>query len=174
MRLWTGNKPRVIDCSEDFPEHLALPRGSLGAVVDLLERHKIRIELRDERHVGVPVSLRFHGALTAAQREAAEAMAAHDIGVLAAPTAFGKTVIAAWLIAERGVNTLVLVHRQQLADQWRERLATFLDVEPRSIGQFGAGRNKSKGNDRYRHAPEPEHQGSGQGCGRQLRARRGR
>jgi len=72
-------------------------------------------------------------------------MAAHDKGVLAAPTAFGKTVIGAWLIAKRGVNTLVLVHRQQLADQWRERLAAFLDLAPRSIGQFGAGRNKGRG-----------------------------
>ena len=145
MRLWTGNKPRVIDCSEDFPAHLALPRGALDEVSSLLERHGIRVGIRDERQSGVPVSLRFHGELTPAQREAAEALAAHYLGVLAAPTAFGKTVIGAWLIAQRGVNTLVLVHRQQLADQWRERLATFLDIPPRSIGQFGGGRNKGRG-----------------------------
>lgn len=145
MRLWTGDKPRVIDCSEDFPEHLALPRGSLGEVLKLFEGHGIWVEVRDERQAGVPVSLTFHGELTPAQLEAAEAIAAHDFGVLAAPTAFGKTVIGAWLIAKRGVNTLVLVHRQQLADQWRERLAAFLDIPPRSIGQFGAGRNKGKG-----------------------------
>ena len=53
-------------------------------------------------------------------------MLAHDTGVLAATTAFGKTVVAAWLIAQRGVNTLVLVHRRQLLDQWIERLSTFL------------------------------------------------
>ncbi len=145
MRLWTGDKPRVIDCSEDFPEHLALPRGSLGEVLKLFESHGIWVEVRDERQSGAPVPLTFHGELTAAQLEAAEAIAAHDIGVLAAPTAFGKTVIGAWLIAKRGVNTLVLVHRQQLADQWRERLAAFLDIPARSIGQFGAGRNKGKG-----------------------------
>ena len=145
MRLWTGDKPRVIDCSEDFPEHLALPRGSLGQILKLFESHGIWVEVRDERQAGAPVSLTFHGELTAAQLEAAEAIAAHDIGVLAAPTAFGKTVIGAWLIAKRGVNTLVLVHRQQLADQWRDRLAAFLEVPARSIGQFGAGRNKGKG-----------------------------
>jgi hypothetical protein len=94
---------------------------------------------------GVIHSLTFRGELTVAQQEAANALAAHDLGVLAAPTAFGKTVIGAWLIAQRGVNTLVLVHRQQLADQWRERLSTFLDIPPRSIGQFGGGRNKGRG-----------------------------
>ena len=145
MRLWTGDKPRVIDCSEEFPEHLALPRGSLEQVIKLLEGQGIWTTVRDERHSGVPCDFTFSGELAPEQLQAAEAMAAHDIGVLAAPTAFGKTVIGAWLIARRGVNTLVLVHRQQLADQWRERLAAFLDLPPRSIGQFGAGRNKGRG-----------------------------
>lgn len=145
MRLWTGGKPRIIDCSEEFPQHLALPRGSLEEVVKLLEGQGIWTTIRDERRPGTAFDFTFKGELTTEQRAAAEAMASHDIGVLAAPTAFGKTVIGAWLIAKRGVNTLVLVHRQQLADQWRERLAAFLDLPPRSIGQFGAGRNKGKG-----------------------------
>jgi superfamily II DNA or RNA helicase len=76
---------------------------------------------------------------------AANAMAAHDIGVLAATTAFGKTVLAAWLIARRGVNSLILVHRQQLLDQWVERLATFLDVPAKSIGRLGGGRKTLTG-----------------------------
>ncbi len=145
MRLWTGGKPRVIDCSEEFPDHLALPRGSLEEVIKLLESLKIWVTVRDERQNGTHSDLSFTGELSEEQRVAAEALAAHDVGVLAASTGFGKTVIGAWLIARRGVNTLVLVHRQQLADQWRERLAAFLDIPPRAIGQFGAGRNKGKG-----------------------------
>ena len=69
----------------------------------------------------------------------------HDDGILCAPTAFGKTVIAAWLIASRKVNTLVLVHRRQLLDQWRERLATFLNLPVKSIGQIGGGRRRATG-----------------------------
>ena len=79
------------------------------------------------------------------QQLAANALAAHDIGVLAATTAFGKTVVAAWLIARRGVNTLVLVHRQQLLEQWVERLASFLGVPAKSIGRLGGGRKKLTG-----------------------------
>ncbi len=74
---------------------------------------------------------------------AAEAMASHDTGVLAATTAFGKTVIAAWLIAQRRVNTLVLVHRRQLFDQWVERLSTFLGVPSKSIGRVAGGRKRT-------------------------------
>ena len=65
--------------------------------------------------------------------------------MLAATTAFGKTVVAAWLIAQRGVNTLVLVHRRQLLDQWIERLATFLGLPVKSIGRIGGGRSRPTG-----------------------------
>jgi superfamily II DNA or RNA helicase len=87
----------------------------------------------------------FQGELRTEQKIAAEAMLKHETGVLAATTAFGKTVIAAWLIAQRGVNTLVLVHRRQLLDQWIERLATFLDLPTNSVGRIGGGRNKPTG-----------------------------
>jgi hypothetical protein len=46
---------------------------------------------------------------------------------------------------DRQVQTLVLVHRQQLLDQWRERLAMFLGVPVKSIGQIGAGKALRKG-----------------------------
>ena len=61
-------------------------------------------------------------------------------GILCAPTAFGKTAVAAWLIAKRKVNTLVVVHRQQLLDQWQERLRMFLDLPAKSIGHIGGGK----------------------------------
>ena len=72
-------------------------------------------------------------------------MLAHDTGVLSATTAFGKTVIAAWLIAQRGVNTLVLVHRRQLLEQWVERLSAFLDLPSKAIGRIGGGQRKPTG-----------------------------
>ena len=123
MRLPTFGKPRVIHCAEDGPKYLALPRGCLAETQDLLASLGIEATLRDERFGGTPLDVRFHGELRPEQQLAANAMAAHDTGVLAATTAFGKTVVAAWLIAHRGVNSLVLVHRQQLLEQWVERLA---------------------------------------------------
>src|SRR5260370_1726376 len=89
--------------------------------------------------------LEFRGELRQEQLLAARAILAHDIGVLSATTAFGKTVIAAWLIAQRRVNTLVLVHRRQLLEQWVERLRTFLDLPVKSIGHIGGGRKKPTG-----------------------------
>jgi membrane protease subunit HflC len=124
MRLPVWDKPRIIACAEDHPEHIGLPRGCLEETLDLLKALKIRVELRDERFEGKQLDLAFSGELRPEQQKAAAAMLKHDCGVLAATTAFGKTVLAAWLIAKRGVNTLILVHRQQLMEQWVERLPT--------------------------------------------------
>ena len=66
-------------------------------------------------------------------------------GFSALPQLFGKTAVAAWLIASRKVNTLILVHRQQLLDQWHARLAMFLGLPAKSIGQIGGGVAKRSG-----------------------------
>ncbi len=145
MRLPTFDKPRVIACAEDHPLHIGLPRGCLEDLKGVLASLKIEPVVRDERNTGVPFPVSFHGTLRPEQQAAVDALAAHDTGVLAATTAFGKTVIAAWLIAKRGVNTLVLVHRQQLMEQWVERLATFLDLPAKAIGRIGGGRKKPTG-----------------------------
>lgn len=145
MRLPTYAKPRIIHCAEDHAKHIGLPRGCLEEVKELLDGLKIKLVLRDERVAGRALDVSFTGELRPDQRAAAEAMLRHETGVLAATTAFGKTVLAAWLIAQRGVNTLVLVHRQQLLEQWIERLSSFLGLPAKEIGRLGGGRKKLTG-----------------------------
>ena len=145
MRLPTFNKPRVIACGEELANHIALPRGCLVEVIELLKSHRIKPEVSDERFVGRPIELEFSGRLRPLQQDAVEAFVQYDEGILCAPTAFGKTAVAAWLIAARKVNTLVLVHRQQLLDQWHARLAMFLNLPTKSVGQIGGGTTKRSG-----------------------------
>jgi len=145
MRLPTFNKPRVIACGEDLANHIALPRGCLWEVVELFEAHGIKTDIRDERVAGLPIDVEFSGQLRPLQKDAVSMIAQHDEGILCAPTAFGKTAVAAWLIAGRKVNTLVLVHRQQLLDQWHARLAMFLNLPAKSIGQIGGGKSERTG-----------------------------
>lgn len=145
MRLSTFGKPRIIGCAEDFPSYVGLPRGCLDDALELIKTHNIKPELGDKRFGGVSINVTFKGELRPQQQEAAQHLSAHDYGILSAPTAFGKTVIAAWLIASRKVNTLVLVHRRQLMDQWRERLALFLGMELEDIGQVSGGKKRVTG-----------------------------
>lgn len=157
MRMPTFNKPRVISCSEDFENYLAIPRGCEDDVHHLLKEYKVKWHRIDETNHGRSINVEFNGVLSKEQSDAVDALLEKDNGVLSAATAFGKTVIGAKLISRRKVNTLVLVHRQQLMSQWAERLSEFLLIHEalpelpiksgrkqklNLIGQLGAGKNR--------------------------------
>lgn len=160
MRMPTFNKPRVISCADETNEYLCLPKGCETDVVNLLNEFDVDVEWIDKGNLGRPIDVDFVGQLREEQQSAINAMMKYDNGVLAATTAFGKTVLAAKLISERKVNTLVLVHRQQLLAQWKDRLTEFLTINEelpvlerkrgrkknRSlIGQLGAGKDNLSG-----------------------------
>jgi len=145
MRLPTFGKPRVISCAELFSKHVALPRGCLDGLISLLGSVGIAAELRDERQQGQLLAARFLGELTPEQSESAATLLKHETGVLAAATAFGKTVVAAKMIAARERNTSVLVHRRQLLEQWVARLQAFLDIPPGGVGIIHGGKKRPTG-----------------------------
>ena len=145
LRLPVWNKPRLIGCAENYPQHIGLPRGCLDAVLELFEQNGIGSKIQDERLSGIRISARFAGTLRKDQKAALGELLKHDIGVLHAPTAFGKTVTTSAMIARRKVSTLVIVHRTELLRQWQERLTGFLDISKCGLGTIGGGRSKPSG-----------------------------
>lgn len=154
MPVW--NKPRIICCAEFDNGYLCLPRGCADDFTSFAEGKGVKLSWQDDRNPGCMVDVTFSGKLRDEQQAALDALSAHDNGVLSATTAFGKTVIGAALIGQKKVNTLILVHRQQLLNQWQSRLGEFLVVkeelpeEPKKrgrkkrrdiIGSFGAGKD---------------------------------
>lgn len=145
MRLSTALIPRVIACAEDLREHIALPRGCLPEAEDMLGEYGTKLAVTDEREAGAPVDFAFQGTLTPLQEQAVKALLAHETGVFVAPPGIGKTVVGTYLVAARKTSTLVLVHRKPLLDQWIGQLALFLGIEPKDVGQIGAGKAKPNG-----------------------------
>jgi len=145
MRLPVWDKPRIIGCAETFPLYIGLPRGCLEAILALLQENDIRAEIEDKRVSGRKVVVKFTGTLRKDQKTAVRVMLQHEVGVLCAPTAFGKTIIAAALIVRRKVSTLVLVHRTELLRQWQERLTGFLELPQGVLGCIGGGSKKPTG-----------------------------
>src|SRR3990167_7913390 len=145
MRLPVYGEPRIIGCAHDYTNHIGLPRGCIDDIKKLLHDLKIKYTIQDKLNSGQPLKTKFTGKLRPGQDDAATTMLKTDVGVLSATTAFGKTVVAAWLIEKRQVNTLILVHRKQLQEQWVERLLTFLDLPRDAIGRIGAGHKKPTG-----------------------------
>jgi superfamily II DNA or RNA helicase len=142
MRLSTALTPRVICCAEDFQKHIALPRGCLNELEDFLKMYGVSVDIKDERFEGTEIDISFHGQLTPLQQEASNILMNHETGVFVAPPGIGKTIVGIYLISARRKNTLVLVHRRQLLEQWRVQLASLLGIDLRKIGMIGGGRDK--------------------------------
>lgn len=145
MRLTTYDKPRIVSCASLHRRHVELPRGCLEEVLELLNAHGVRADIDDQRDLGAALTCQFTGILRTEQQIAVGALVPHDCGVLAATTAFGKTVVAAAMVALRQRSTLVLVHRKELLTQWVERLKQFLSIDADQIGVIGGGKRKPAG-----------------------------
>ncbi len=146
MRLSTYNKPRVISCSEQKGQYLCLPRGSRQAIEQLLHYYPIKYQLVDKTNPGKSIHYPFHFILNEDQQLAFEEIMKSRYGILSAVTGFGKTVLAGKVISERKTNTLILVHRQQLLEQWHDKLSMMFDIDKNLIGTLCGGRKKLTGN----------------------------
>lgn len=121
--------PRIIACHEEEPPYIGLPRGLWDELTARLKAAGIPYSYEEKRCSGQPLHASFCGTLYPIQQEAAEKMLACDNGILAAATAFGKTAVGAYLVAQRRVNTLVLVHNREIMKNWTEDFAKFLSLD---------------------------------------------
>jgi superfamily II DNA or RNA helicase len=101
--------------------------------------------VHDRRMPLSTIDVRLEATLSPGQSEALDVLSRHELGVLVAPPGAGKTVLACGVIARRAVPTLVIVDRQPLVDQWRDRLSVHLGIDRKRIGIIGAGRRRPGG-----------------------------
>lgn len=145
MRMSTYEVPRFLFSGELTNEEIILPRGVLDKVKEILRKAKAQVVISEERAKGKKLKISFKGELRGQQSDAVAEIFKSDIGVLQAPPGAGKTVMACSLIAKRKVATLILVHRQPLVDQWKERLESFLDLKEGVVGIYTGTKKKLKG-----------------------------
>jgi superfamily II DNA or RNA helicase len=145
MRMQTYPNPRFIFSGEMRPDHLLLPRGVLDKATKILQQAGASLVIRDERIAKKKVKVDFEGTLTPIQEKAVKKIKESDLGILMAPPGAGKTVMACKLIADRKVATLILVHRQPLLEQWKERISSFLKIPVKEIGTLSGSKKKMTG-----------------------------
>ncbi len=145
MRMSTYPYPRFIFSGELRDNDITLPRGLLERTVKILQKAGASIVIRDDRKRFRRIKLEFNGELSSAQRLAVDEALKKEMGVLVAPPGAGKTVMACSIIAHRKLPTLILVHRQPLIEQWKERLSSFLGLAKTDIGQMGGTKKRCSG-----------------------------
>ena len=135
----------MIYMGEDLEGYVKIPRGMLEDIISACKNAGIPYDIEEQREKGRPIRVSFTGELRVQQDLAAQRLLAYDHGILSAATAFGKTVVCSYLIAERKVNTLILLESTDLISQWEEELGRFLfiDEEPPEY-QTKTGRVKKR------------------------------
>lgn len=135
----------AIYMGKDLDGYIRIPRGLRDELLATCKEAGIEYELVDHREKGRPIRVSFKGDLKPQQKLAAQRLLAFDNGILSAATAFGKTAVCSYLIAERKVNTLILLQSKDLLEQWVDELNKFLliDEEP-PIYKTKSGREKRR------------------------------
>lgn len=145
MDIPNYDESRYIFLGSDEGKYIVLPRGLREEILKIFDKAGVRYQIEDKRTEGRKLNISFKGKLRASQILAVETMLEHEIGILHAATAFGKTIVCCDMIAERGLSTLILVDRVDLMNQWLNRLYEFLDIdEELTEYQTKAGRTKKR------------------------------
>ncbi len=129
LGLSTYDTPRIVYKGYDVGEYICIPRGCLDTLIHKLNTSFIAYDIVDERQAGRPINVQFNGQLYSEQEKAAKQILNYENGILSAATAFGKTVVGAFLIASRRINTLVLVRNTEILKNWQEDLKRFLNID---------------------------------------------
>ena len=145
MPIFYKTPPRIISCVEEDERYLLLPRGCMDKIKEICEKSNVKLIIKDKRKNELETNYQFKGKLNKKQEKAMNELLKYDTGILCAATGFGKTVISAQIISILKMNTLIIVNRNNLLEQWKEKLSYFLNINKKEIGQIGASKEKLNG-----------------------------
>jgi superfamily II DNA or RNA helicase len=134
---------RYFKLFSETSESISVPRGFIGRLLRFCKEQQIEYILEDQRKKAEPVNFKGSIALREYQLPAQQAAIKKDFGVIIAPPGSGKTVLSLAIIKDKQQPALILVHRKQLADQWIDRIESFLGIPKKDIGRVGQGKNRS-------------------------------
>ena len=129
MGLSNFANSRYIYLGEDENGYIGIPRGLTESLIEKCDCAEIPYTILDERENGRRIRAEFTGELRPSQKLAVEKMLIHDTGILNAATAFGKTVVCCNMIAQKKVNTLIVLESSELIPQWEKAISTFLKID---------------------------------------------
>jgi superfamily II DNA or RNA helicase len=138
----TFGTERYFKLIEETENSIIIPRGFTGKLIRFCRENKIENHFIDNRKKQKEVAYSFTAQLREHQQAAVESTSKKDIGIIVAPPGSGKTILALKIIAEKRQPALIITHRKQIAEQWIERIQTFLGIPKNEIGRIGMGKTK--------------------------------
>jgi len=137
----TWEMERYFKLFEESEKDFIIPRGMIGQIIRFCKSNKIEYEFSDDRKKLKEINYSFNAQLKDYQKNTIEITNKKEFGIIVAPPGSGKTIIGLKIIANKNQPALIVVHRKQIAEQWIERIETFLGIPKREIGIFGEGKS---------------------------------
>ena len=104
-----------------------------------IEKYIINPLIHDHRCLGDPIkldhSIKPRGDV---QEKAINYLMNNENGILQLLPGVGKTIISIFMIAERKLKTLILVHRDSLVTQWKEKFLEFTNLNDNDISRLSS------------------------------------
>jgi superfamily II DNA or RNA helicase len=139
----TFGTERYFRLIEETEGELIIPRGFVGKLIRFCKMHNIEYEFQDEREKHKEIPYLFNTNLREHQQSVIEITKKKDLGIIVAPPGSGKTIVGLKIIAEKKQPALIITHRKQIAEQWIERIQTFLGIPKHEIGKIGLGKTRA-------------------------------
>jgi len=133
---------RYFKLVEETENEVIIPKGFIGKIIRFCRDNKIEYDFKDDRKKLKEIVFLFNAQLQKHQQIVIDTIAKKDLGVVVAPPGSGKTIIGLKIIADKKQPALIITHRKQIADQWIERIETFLGIPKSGIGKIGQGKTK--------------------------------
>lgn len=133
---------RYFNFIDEEDDEIKIPRGMAGKLITFCNKEKVDFEFIDNRNKLKEVNFSCDIQLREHQKQAISATAKKDFGIIVSPPGSGKTIIGLKLIAEKKQPALIVVHRKQIAEQWIDRIQSFLGIPKTKIGTIGQGKSR--------------------------------
>lgn len=103
----------------------------------------VNCKIIDKTHEGEVINIEHNiTPRNSTQETTIDFMLKNDYGVIQLNPGMGKTVISIYTIATRKRKSLILVHRESLLDQWKNRFLQFTNLKQESISILTSGNFK--------------------------------
>jgi len=139
------NTPRVLKGYEEDEHFLKLPRGLFKKIEKYFEKNRVKLIIKDRRLIQIESFPKVVYEVREEQKKAIDEILKYDCCMCVAPPGFGKTFIGANIIEKRGVNSLIVVHKNMLLEQWISRFEQYFSIDKKEIGFLGKGKNRLNG-----------------------------
>ena len=139
------NTPRVIKNFEEDEKYLKLPRGLIYQVSRFLDENSVSFKIDDKTYFEKVETKEVIFNLRDEQNEAIKKVLKKRFCICVAPPGFGKTLLGAKMFEQRTCSTLIIVNKNMLLDQWRDRFVEYFGYDKKDIGFLGKGKNKLNG-----------------------------